>query len=294
MKSLPILLRWLTVATLVFLSHLFSLTVVQAHHDHFEPPLKVLQEHRERILTLSSDQEAIAFHEGLMAKLSQTSPFPMLQKPSNHISQKIQETITIFWAAMAAIGHIQKLQAISDSPQDNHVFLDHGPTDAQRAWIQSKPSLQKFKDLLEILKNFSKSPPETSITLPLDVKTQAYETAWNTWHRIQQWHQQEQTSLAKLRICGTWKWIIHNHQNHGDQKTTITFSPPGLTTPSQTQPTTILIHGDTVYLKWIFPQGIQEDSLLLSNRDSRLEGTFTNSLGPHGSISGQRLSPCQN
>jgi hypothetical protein len=126
----------------------------------------------------------------------------------------------------------------------------------------------------------------------IQTEAQAYNVAWESWNHIQQWQQQEHTHRAMERLCGTWKWIIHNHQNHGDHKTTMTFTPPGQSTPSQVQPSTILIHGDTVYLKWTFPQGIQEDSLLLSNRDTRLEGTFTNSLGPHGSISGQRLSPC--
>ena len=129
-------------------------------------------------------------------------------------------------------------------------------------------------------------------TQAIQVEAQAYNVAWKSWNHIQEWQQQEHTHRAMQRLCGTWKWIIHNHQNHGDHKTTMTFIPPGHSTPSQVQPSTILIHGDTVYLKWTFPQGTQEDSLLLSNRDTRMEGTFTNSLGPHGSISGQRLSPC--
>ena len=132
------------------------------------------------------------------------------------------------------------------------------------------------------------------LTQAMEIEAQAYNVAWESWHHIQQWQQQEQDKQARMRLCGKWKWIIHNHQNHGDHKTTMTFHSPDLATPSQVQPTTILIHGDTVYLKWTFPQGTQEDSLLLSNHDARLEGTFTNSLGPHGSISGQRLSPCQN
>ncbi|MEX0830267.1 MAG: hypothetical protein WD032_08485 [Nitrospirales bacterium] len=131
------------------------------------------------------------------------------------------------------------------------------------------------------------------LTHAIQVEAQAHEVAWESWYRIQQWQQQEQSNQAILRLCGTWKWIIHNHQNHGDHKTTTTFSPPGQDTPPHVQPTTVLIHGDAVYLKWTFPQGIQEDSLLLSNHDTRLEGTFRNSRGPHGSISGQRLSPCQ-
>jgi hypothetical protein len=121
----------------------------------------------------------------------------------------------------------------------------------------------------------------------------AYETARETWHHIQQWQQQEQTKSATTRLCGTWQWMVHNHQNHGERKGTITFSPPDQPSPSQVEPTIIAIQGDTVYLKWTFPQGVQEDSLLISNHDTHLEGTFKNSLGPHGSISGKRLSTCR-
>ena len=121
----------------------------------------------------------------------------------------------------------------------------------------------------------------------------AYETARETWHHIQQWQQREQTEAATTRLCGTWRWLVHNHQNHGDHKMTITFSPPGQSSSSQLEPTIIAIQGDTVFLKWTFPQGVQEDSLLLSNHDTHLEGTFKNSLGPHGSISGKRLSTCR-
>ncbi len=132
------------------------------------------------------------------------------------------------------------------------------------------------------------------LTLSIQAERQAYDVSLESWHHMQHWQQQEQTNHAMMRLCGTWKWMIHNHQNHGDHKTTMTFLPPGQSSSSHVQPTTILIHGDTVFLRWTFPQGIQEDSLLLSNHDLRLEGTFTNSLGPHGSISGQRLSPCTN
>ncbi len=130
------------------------------------------------------------------------------------------------------------------------------------------------------------------LTQTIILETSASETAWETWHHIQQWHQQELTESATTRLCGTWRWIVHNHQNHGDRKMTVTFSPPDQSSPSQIAPTTIAIHGDTVYLKWTFPQGMQEDSLLLSNNDTYLEGTFKNSLGPYGSISGKRLSTC--
>ncbi|KPK24001.1 MAG: hypothetical protein AMK69_16825 [Nitrospira bacterium SG8_3] len=131
------------------------------------------------------------------------------------------------------------------------------------------------------------------LTQSIRLETTAYETAWENWRHIQQWQQHEQTKSATTRLCGTWQWLVHNHQNHGDHKMMITFSPPDQSSPSQLEPSTIVIQGDTVYLKWTFPQGIQEDSLLLSNHDTHLEGTFKNSLGPHGSISGKRLSTCR-
>ena len=282
----------------LFLTNLFALSLAQAHFDNTEYPIKILQEHRKKILLLSSDQEAIEFHQSFMKKFNpsrhpSTSRKPSItHNPTHHLSQEKQETIATFWAAMAAIGYIQKLAVSPKSESDNQRFIDNLPTKTQLDWIQSKPTLEKIKHLLDIQKTFSLTPQQEIIALPLGVEAQAYETAWEAWQRIRHWQQQQQTSNAKLRLCGTWKWIIHNHQNHGDHKTTMTFLPPGLTTPSHVEPTTILIYGDVVYLKWTFPQGIQEDSLLISNHDSRLEGTFTNSLGPYGSISGQRLSPC--
>jgi hypothetical protein len=133
----------------------------------------------------------------------------------------------------------------------------------------------------------------TLLSQTIGLEATGYETAWESWRHIQQEQQQDQTQSAIARLCGTWRWIVHNHQNHGDHKATITFSPPDEPSSSHIQPATIRIQGDTVYLRWTFPQGIQEDSLLFSNHDTHLEGTFKNSLGPHGSISGKRLSPCR-
>jgi len=131
------------------------------------------------------------------------------------------------------------------------------------------------------------------LTQSIRLEAMSYEAAWEAWQHIQQGQQQEKTKSSFTRLCGTWQWLVHNHQNHGDHKMTITFSPPGQSSSSQLEPTTISIQGDTVYIKWTFPQGVQEDSLLLSNHDTHLEGTFKNSLGPHGSISGKRLSTCR-
>ncbi|MEE9232671.1 MAG: hypothetical protein V3U07_04390 [Nitrospirales bacterium] len=352
-----------------------------AHDGRMEQPLNLLQQHRTKILQLSSDEEALAFHQSIVQhqqpnpRKSRKMPIPngSLTPPG-----EIQDTITTLWAALAATAYSQDLRQSPVTPPTLRPSKEISLSEAQLEWILSKPPLKGLKAVVEIqaqlaawnkrvtvslppkneypdfasyydqtfsnwdtrqwlnlfeeeglqgiearLHEYWQQPdrPASQPTIPESTKqtythhyvetrllpifqayllshtvqaeAQVYDIAWENWKRIQQWQQQEQTTLALTRLCGTWKWIVHNHQNHGDHKMTMTFSPPGQASPSQLAPTTVIIQGNTVYLKWTFAQGIQEDSLLLSNHDTHLEGTFRNSLGPHGSISGKRLSDCQ-
>jgi hypothetical protein len=95
------------------------------------------------------------------------------------------------------------------------------------------------------------------------------------------------------RLCGTWQWTIHNHKNHREQKTVIVLLPPGTPAPpDMPQPAKMVVMGDAVYLRWEFQRGYQEDSMLLAKEDQRLEGTFKNSAGDWGAITGKRIAPC--
>jgi hypothetical protein len=95
------------------------------------------------------------------------------------------------------------------------------------------------------------------------------------------------------RLCGVWDWTVHSHTlNHREAKSKIVLPNPaavGLQGPS---PSEIRIYGDAVYLRWEFPGGYQEDSMLLTE-NRRLEGTFRTSNGMVGAITGKRLSSCQ-
>ncbi len=73
------------------------------------------------------------------------------------------------------------------------------------------------------------------------------------------------------------------------------FPPPD--TPDTNQPTgprpaKIVVLGDTLFLRWEFQLGYQEDSLLFIKDGQRLEGSFTNSAGAWGSITGKRTGSC--
>ena len=130
------------------------------------------------------------------------------------------------------------------------------------------------------------------IAKSIQLQARAEYQAEQSWIRLRKWNESNQQLQALTRLCGMWQWTVHNHQNHQDHKMTLSFAPSPQQPPGQPQPDIIIMNGDTIYLKWTFPSGYQEDSLLLSNRDQRLEGTFKSSRGPHGNISGKRLSNC--
>jgi hypothetical protein len=98
---------------------------------------------------------------------------------------------------------------------------------------------------------------------------------------------------SAARLCGTWQWTIHDHKNHQEQKTVIVLLPPGTPAPpDMPQPAKMVVLGDAVYLRWDVQNGYQEDSLLFGKEDRRLEGTFRNSAGHWGAITGKRIAGC--
>ena len=98
---------------------------------------------------------------------------------------------------------------------------------------------------------------------------------------------------GQARLCGTWQWIIHNHQqNHQEQKLLLRFPPVGnspVTLPGLVE---TIVLGDNVYLRWDFDGWVQEDSLQFNKEGQRLEGNFVNSQGGWGSISGKKTADC--
>ncbi|RMH35822.1 MAG: hypothetical protein D6690_08080 [Nitrospirae bacterium] len=126
----------------------------------------------------------------------------------------------------------------------------------------------------------------------LRVQARAEVDARRTWNALLRWVDEQREAQALARLCGTWKWTLHNHQYHRDHTMTLSFLPADQYQSGQLRPAVIEMHGDTVYLRWEFPSGVQEDSLLFSNRDRRLEGTFIDSRGPYGTISGMRIRTC--
>ncbi|MBI4000940.1 MAG: hypothetical protein HY348_04060 [Nitrospira defluvii] len=178
--------------------------------------------------------------------------------------------------------------------------------DAQMAWFTEGTPLEP--SLLHLLAFFKDVHPQGALpdtaAEPIrasdatahmagavaQVETWAIQTVHREWFRLLNWKDQVRQQRGLVRLCGTWQWSIHNHQNHREEKTAVIFAPPGAT--SATSPAEIIVLGDSVYLRWETRAGVQEDSLLFSGEGQRLEGTFVNTAGGWGSITGKRTASC--
>jgi hypothetical protein len=128
--------------------------------------------------------------------------------------------------------------------------------------------------------------------LAIRAEAEAEQRARDEWLRLRSWQDRLRERKGLARLCGTWQWTVHNHKNHQEHKMVLSFLPPDVPSPDGPRPTKIVVLGDAVYLRWEFQGGYQEDSLLFTGGSQRLEGTFTNSAGAWGSITGKRAAAC--
>ncbi len=178
--------------------------------------------------------------------------------------------------------------------------------DDQLAWLTEGTTLEPpLRQLLELLQKdgaqgvVHDSPAQSLHTsdamarraeAAAQIEIVAIQTVHSEWFRLLSWKDQVRQQRGLVRLCGTWQWSIHNHQNHREDKTTVVFASSGGT--ATTSPAEIIVLGDSVYLRWETSAGVQEDSLLFSGEGQRLEGTFVNTAGGWGSITGKRTASC--
>jgi hypothetical protein len=124
-----------------------------------------------------------------------------------------------------------------------------------------------------------------------ELEAWAAERTYRNWVSISGWKDSVRLRRGLARLCGSWQWTVHNHQNHGEQKLTVSFSPSG-SGQDHAGPAEIVILGDLVYLRWEAGGRVQEDSLLFSKEGQRLEGSFVNNTGGWGSVTGKRTAGC--
>ena len=140
------------------------------------------------------------------------------------------------------------------------------------------------------------SPSTRSVTVldrAIHLEVDAMQASYREWDRIRNWNGRVRELRGQTRLCGTWQWIIHNHQkNHQEQKFSLLFPPAGQTEGTRAGLVETIVLGENVYLRWEIDGQVQEDSLQFNKEGQRLEGSFVNSQGGWGSISGKKTAGC--
>ena len=139
------------------------------------------------------------------------------------------------------------------------------------------------------------SPDRTAVAVSAGrLALEANQRALAEWWQLKSWKERIRTVRGRNRLCGTWQWVIHNHQqHHQEQKLSLIFPPPGLEQSLASGLVETVVLGENVYLRWEINGQVQEDSLQFTKEGKGLEGTFVNSQGGWGSISGKRTSDCK-
>jgi len=175
-----------------------------------------------------------------------------------------------------------------------------------RAWLDQQgktpwnDSLNELSVLVASPKWAKKSQGDSTPTILVSALEQAarmevdtMQATYQEWDRIRNWKDRVRGLRGQARLCGTWQWVIHNHQrNHQEQKLSLLFPPVGNTQVTVPGLVESVVLGENVYLRWELDRLVQEDSLQFSKEGHRLEGTFVNSQGGWGSISGKRTASC--
>ena len=175
-----------------------------------------------------------------------------------------------------------------------------------RAWLDQQgkapwhDSLNQLSDVVASPEWAKGNQGESTSTLLLTIleratrlEVDAMQASYQEWDRIRGWKDRVRGLRGQARLCGTWQWIVHNHQqHHQEQKLSLLFPPAGNTQATLPGLVETIVLGENVYLRWEIDGRVQEDSLQFNKEGQRLEGTFVNSQGGWGSISGKRTADC--
>ena len=209
---------------------------------------------------------------------------------------------------MAALAAWQWADSIRHANEETPtVSIAAGASSAARQeWMNASSRLPALSDLSRLLAE--QSPPDQAqsessakqtalLIAAYRVALEAHQGALTAWWSLHEWKDRVRQARGLARLCGTWQWTIHNHRQHQEQKTVISFPPAGQTPPNVTLPVETVILGDSVYLRWENGSYVQEDSLLLVREGlkeaTRIEGSFVNNTGGWGPITAKRTADCR-
>jgi hypothetical protein len=291
------------VATAIGLALLFYATPVVSFAEETEPAsaslpdwIRIIEVHHERLANVDSDEEARrVFVEaiGRAAGLHDVAGTLAVQGISSKLAQQlmvpeITRSAQRLVAALAAWRLAHRMMQVLESKRGE---ADSILSASQAGWLAANGAFPSLNEAMKLwnARDTSAAAAVAAGHLSLEANRQAMEE----WWRLKTWKDRVRSMRGMTRLCGTWQWVIHNHQrHHEEQKLSLVFPPPGKDGALLPGLSEVIVLGDVVYLRWERDGKVQEDSLLFSKEGQRLEGTFVNSQGGWGSVSGKRTAAC--
>jgi hypothetical protein len=271
------------------------------------PPAHVITKHAAQLTSVDSNAAALATFSSTIGPAlglqdaagtiaAKNIPAKMAKELGvTVLSASAQQLIAALAAWQLADSVVQASDPSAATAQQPAVAL---PSAAREEWLTANGPWPALPDVLRLLRAQSTQPagPSERTELALAAHRLALEASQRAsalWWNVQGWKDRVRAARGRARLCGTWQWHIHNHQNHQEQKSSMIFPPAGQEKPGMATPAEIVVLGDSVYLRWEMDGRMQEDSLLLIKDGNRIEGSFVNNLGGWGSITGKRTAACQ-
>ena len=256
----------------------------------------IIEAYQERLVGVDSDQAARRlFVEaiGRAAGLHDVAGTLAVQGMSSKLAQQLMvpEITTSAQRLVAALVAWRLADRMMQSLEGKTAPADPGLPASQAGWLAANGAFPSMNEAMKLwnARDTSAAAGTAAGHLTLEANRQAMEE----WWRLKTWKDRVRGMRGLTRLCGTWQWVIHNHQrHHEEQKLSLVFPPPGKDGALLPGLSEVVVLGDVVYLRWERDGKVQEDSLLFSKEGQRLEGTFVNSQGGWGSVSGKRTAAC--
>lgn len=291
---------------------------ITAQADEFLPTAtpdfpSVMRAHTDQLAKIESDKGAIklfvssigpALQIGDAARTLGASPLPPkltqeLLVPDLTVAAHRLIGSLAAWHLASTVRQLlkdQQFATVSERLSDSspaRVWLDQ---QGDVSWLASWKQLSDTIASPEWAKGNQGESVSTLLATALDraaqLEVDAMQASYQEWDRIRNWKDRVRGLRGQARLCGTWQWTIHNHQHHQEQKLSLLFPPAGNRQTTLPGLVETIVLGDNVYLRWEIDGRVQEDSLQFMKEGKGLDGTFVNSQGGWGSISGKRTAGC--
>ena len=257
---------------------------------------KLADAHQERLSHVDSDQGAREVFVGAIgraAALPDVAGTLAVQGMSTKLAKELMvpQITTSAQRLVSALAAWRLADRMMQSLEGKAARAEFVVAPSQAAWLRANGPFTSLDDAIKLWE-----AGDTSAAVGVAVGHLAQEAgrqAMEAWWLLKTWKDRVRGTRGQSRLCGTWQWVIHNHhRHHEEQKLSLIFPPPGKDGAPLPGLSEIVVLGDVVYLRWERDGKVQEDSLLFSKEGQRLEGTFVNSQGGWGAVSGKRTASC--